>query len=314
MFLNMPGRSFRGPLPELNERELHYRSFLRRQVEVIAGDIGERHSFLKPKLDATAEHLLSAFRRMNLEPRELGYRVGGATYYNLEVEIPGDSLAHEVVVIGAHYDSAMGTPGANDNATGVAALLALAETFSDSQPQRTLRFVAFVNEEPDFFKSPLMGSLVYARECRERNESVLAMLSLETLGFYSDEPGSQKYPLRLLNLFYPSRANFLAFVADSRNRHLVRHSVSVFREGARLPSTGIAAPSWVQGVDWSDHWSFWQQGYPAIMVTDTAPLRYDLYHKAEDTPDRIDYDRLARAVFGLERVVDSLSNPKVLEK
>ena len=226
--------------------------------------------------------------------------------HNLAVEIPGSEKPREIVVVGAHYDSVEGSPGANDNATGVAAVLTLARSFAGKKPGRTLRFLAFVNEEPPYFQTPSMGSLVYARRCQERQENVVAMLSLETIGYYSDEPASQNYPAPL-GFFYSSKGNFVAFVGDTSSRSLVRTVVRTFRESGGFPSEGAATFGALPGVGWSDHWSLWQAGYSGVMLTDTAPYRYPYYHGALDRPDQIEYDRLARLVTGIRRVIAELA-------
>ncbi len=225
---------------------------------------------------------------------------------NIEVEVAGGSGAGEVVIIGAHYDSVLGAVGANDNGSGVAAVLELARLFRDARPARTVRFVAFVNEEPPFYRSEQMGSRIYARRSRERRDNIVAMLSLETIGYYSNEPGSQRYPFPL-RFFYPSTGNFLAFVANLGSRGLLHEALESFRRNAQFPSEGVAAPAFIPGVDWSDHWSFWQESYPALMVTDTAPYRYPHYHTLQDTPDKVDYERLARVVSGLHGMLSDLA-------
>jgi len=151
-----------------------------------------------------------------------------------------------------------------------------------------------------------MGSVRYARRSRERGENIVAMLSLETIGYYSDTPGSQHYPFPL-SLFYPSTGNFLAFVSNLKSRSLLHDAIATFRRHARFPSDGVAAPAAIPGVDWSDHGSFWAAGYPALMVNDTAPYRYPHYHRESDTPDKVDYERLARVVTGLAVVVRTLA-------
>jgi hypothetical protein len=152
-----------------------------------------------------------------------------------------------------------------------------------------------------------MGSVRYARRCRQRDEQIVAMLSLETIGYYSDAPGSQQYPFPF-GLLYPSEGNFIGFVGNVSSGDLVRTAIGAFRQHARFPSEGAAVPASIQGVGWSDHWSFWQVGYPGIMVTDTAPFRYPHYHRREDTPDKVDYARMARVVAGLEHVVTAFSD------
>ena len=185
-------------------------------------------------------------------------------------------------------------------------MLELARAFALKKPGRTLRFVEFVNEEPPFFQTPDMGSVVYAKRSRKAGEKIVAMLSLETMGYYSDEPGTQKYPFPL-NLVYPSSGNFIGFIGNIESGDLVRDAIASFRRNVQFPSEGAALPAQIPGVGWSDQWSFWQEGYPGIMVTDTAPYRYPYYHTAQDTADKINFDRLARVVAGLEKVISDLA-------
>lgn len=230
---------------------------------------------------------------------------GGAAVRNLIVEVPGARRPAEILVVGAHYDSVAGAPGANDNGSGVAAVLELARAAREWRPERTWRFALFVNEEPPFFQTGEMGSSVHARAAKARGEQIVAMYSLETIGFYSDAPGSQHYPFPF-SWFYPDRGDFLAFVANLASRALLHQTIAAFRAAAQFPSEGVAAPAWIPGVDWSDQWSFWREGYPALMITDTAPFRYPHYHTPQDTPDKVDYDRLARVVRGLGRTFRAL--------
>jgi hypothetical protein len=301
----MPGRSDRDTPPPMTEPEVLLRNALREDVEALATGIGERNASRYEALAAAADFLDESLEAMGYEVRRQRYEAQGKVFDNLEVEIRGRARPEEIVVVGGHYDSVPGSPGANDNATGAAAVLALARAFATIQPSRTLRFVEFVNEERPFAHTPLMGSVVYAERARARGERVVAMLSLETIGYYRDEPGSQRYP-SVLGWLYPSTGNFVGIVGNFSSRHLVRQTIGVFRRYARMPSEGGALPERLPGVGWSDHWAFWQAGYPAVMITDTALFRYPHYHTAEDTPDHIDYDRLARVVGGLERVVADL--------
>jgi hypothetical protein len=308
IMIRMPGKSFRGPLPPLTAEQVSLRDELRRHVEKLAGEIGERNAGYKPKsLAVAADYLESTFADAGFKVERQTFEAEREQCHNLIVEIPGGTKPEEIVVIGAHYDSVIGAPGADDNASGTAALLALVKLPRLQKPARTLRFVAFVNEEPPFFMTERMGSLVYARRCRARGEKVVAMLSLESLGYYSTDKGSQKYPFPV-GLFYPSRGDFVAFVGRTSDAALVRRCVKTFREQAQFPSEGGALPGALPGIGWSDHWAFWQAGYPALMATDTAPFRSPHYHTADDTPDKLDYDRFARAVDGLGKVVADLAN------
>jgi Zn-dependent M28 family amino/carboxypeptidase len=302
----MPGRSYRGPLPPATAEERRLAAELRGDVEKLAGEIGERHVMRRPAYETAADFIEASFRAAGWPVRREGFDDGEGTSWNLVAGKTGRAAPAEILVVGAHYDTVPGTPGANDNASGVAALLALARHFAGKETGRTLRLVAFANEEPGAFQTELMGSLVHARGCRARKENVVGMLSLETIGYYRDEPNSQKYPFPFDRL-YPSTGNFIGFIGNTASRRLVRQTIASFRQHARFPSEGAALPGWIEGVGWSDHWSFWQAGYPALMVTDTAPFRYPHYHRAEDTPDKLDYGRLARVVKGMEAVVAELA-------
>ncbi len=309
----IPGKSYYGPVPPLTEEQKLLKDQLHKDVVKLAEEIGDRNvSTEYGSLCKAADFIEESFVEAGYNVSRQGYEVGldglkGRECYNLEVEIIGTGKPDEIVVIGAHYDSLEGTTGANDNGSGVAALLAIAREFGDKHPVRTLRFVAFTNEEPPFFQSNNMGSLVYARRCSERNEKIVAMLSLETIGYYSDEEGSQGYPSGLMDFVFPTTGNFISFVANIKSRKLLGDVVGPFRQYAKFPSVAAFLPEDIVGVGWSDQWSFWQYGYPAIMVTDTAPFRYPYYHTREDTPDKINYDRFAYLVDMLEKVVTSLA-------
>lgn len=205
------------------------------------------------------------------------------------------------IVVGAHYDTVPGSPGADDNASGVAVLIELSQLLG-----ARIRCVAFANEEMPYFLGPEMGSWNWARRARERGERLAAMFSLEMLGYYDDAPGSQRYPFPL-GLLYPDRGNFIAFVGDLGAAGLVRRSARLFRKKTAFPSESLAAPSFIPGVSWSDHWSFRQHGFPAIMVTDTAFYRYPHYHLPSDTPDKLDYERMALVTTGLASMLDELA-------
>jgi Zn-dependent M28 family amino/carboxypeptidase len=206
--------------------------------------------------------------------------------------------------VGAHYDTVLGCPGADDNASGVTAVLAIARQMSGSRPERTVRFVAFANEEEPFFGEPRMGSAFHARRCRERGEEVVVMLSLETIAYYDDAPSSQSYPAPGLDLLYPTTGDFLSFVGNTASRRWVRDAVRAFRDSTSFPCEGAALPAAIPGVAWSDQLSFWDQGYPALMATDTAPFRNPHYHTPRDRPETLDYERFARATEGLQRVIE----------
>ncbi len=301
--IKMPGKNVSMATP-LSTEEVALREELRADVQKLAGEIGERNMWHYAELNAAADFIEDSFSRAGLLPRRDSYEIRGRSCHNIEAEIRG--ARPEIILIGAHYDSVLGSPGANDNATGVAATLALARRFAGKQTEHTLRFVAFVNEEPPYFVSGEMGSLHYAKGCKARGDKISAMISLETIGYFSDAPNSQVYPSKVLGAFYPKVGNFIGLVSNLRSQPLLRHVISLFREHARIPSEGAALPWFVPGVSWSDQWSFWKNGYLGIMVTDTAPFRYPYYHSANDTPDKLDYDRFTLVVSGMKRVIEEM--------
>jgi Zn-dependent M28 family amino/carboxypeptidase len=303
----MPLRPFEGPLPALSAPQAELAGRLADHVKYLSATIGERNVDPVGSLQSTIDYLRKNLVDAGYAAREQTYNLRGDAVSNVEAELVGTSSTEGIVVVGAHYDTVEGTVGADDNASGVAATLELARLLRTSKLRRTIRFVFFVNEEPPYFQTDEMGSLVYAQKLRRDAVPVSAMISLEMLGFYSDAAGSQKYPPPL-SLFYPNRGDFIGFVGNSESRCLVRKATRMFRESASFPSEGLAAPGSWPGVGWSDHWSFWQQGYPAIMVTDTALFRNPYYHSHRDTADRLDFGRMARVVDGVGKVIVSLAN------
>jgi Zn-dependent M28 family amino/carboxypeptidase len=305
--VRMPGVSFAGPLPPLSPAERALAVELRDHVTALAGAIGERSRRRYPAAQHAARYVERALRDLGYDVVMQEYEARGQRHRNLAATVPGTTLPQEIVLVGAHYDTAEDAPGADDNASGVAGVLALARELRASPAARTIRFVAFATEEPPWFPTADMGSRHYADAARARGDSIVAMLAVESIGYFDVEPGSQKYPFPL-NLAYPDRADFIGFVANLRSSGLLRRAIATFRAHAALPSQGAAAPWWVPGVWWSDHWPFWRQGYRAIMVTGTAPYRNPFYHTPHDTPDKLDYGRMARVVDGLAAVIRDLAD------
>jgi hypothetical protein len=309
--VHMPGETGRGVLPPLTPAQVELRQRLERHVRELAGRIGERNSVHYEALEAAAAYI-------ERELAALGYTVaaqrwtsaGGQAFRNLEVTLPGRGRAPEVVVVGAHYDSNRGTPGADDNASGVAAMIELARVLradgTGAHP-RTIRFVAFANEELPFFGTADQGARRYVAAMKDRGDDVRSMLSIETIGYYATGPRTQLYP-KPLNWFYPDTGNFIGFVGNLSSRALVHEAIAAFRRHTPFPSHGAAAPASIPGVGWSDHEAFWAAGIPAVMITDTAPFRNPYYHTRGDTPDRIDYERMTRVVDGLVAVVTELAS------
>jgi Zn-dependent M28 family amino/carboxypeptidase len=272
-------------------------------VETLAGRIGERNVWRYAALQRAAAYITEDFRSSGYMPAVQEYEVQSVRVQNIEAVLAGSTEPTQAVVIGAHYDTVPGCPGANDNGTGIAAVLELARRFAGRRRRRTIRFAAFVNEEPPFFQTAAMGSWVYANEAKRRGDRITGMMSLETMGYYSDQPNTQTYPIAPLALLYPNTGNFIGFVSNIGSARLLRKAQRAFKARTSFPVRGGAVPAAIPGIGWSDHWSFWQAGYPAIMVTDTAPYRYPWYHTPHDTPDKICLNHLAEVVDGLEHVV-----------
>ena len=286
MMTAMPGRSHTGALPPLTPQEEALAARLEEHVRRLAGT--QRNT----DLEGPARYVEAAF---GAGARSQYFESGGHKVRNV-------ALGAGPIVVGAHYDSVPGSPGADDNASGVAVLIELARLHAGAGG---IQFVAFANEEMPYFMSREMGSFHAAAQARSHGEKVRAMLSLEMLGYYRDAPGSQQYPFPL-GYFYPERGDFVAFVGDLGARSLIRKSIKAFRAHSRFPSEGVAAPGFVPGVTWSDHWSYRSHGFPAIMVTDTAFYRYPHYHLPSDTPEKLDYQRMARVTLGLSAMLREL--------
>jgi Peptidase family M28 len=306
LMLHVPGRPYRGPLPPLTAEESDLAERLRRHVEAIASRPHNVRHYAE--LERAAAYIEDALKSLGYAISPQPYAVDGRMVRNIAAALPSRvAEGAAAVVVGAHYDSAGDAPGANDNGSGAAALLELARLLRDLGPARhELQLVFFVNEEPPYFGTEDMGSWRYARLLAERRQPVRAMLSLETLGAYSDAAGSQRYPAPF-GLVFPSTANFIAFVGTPRARPLVHEAIGSFRRHTQFPTIGGVAPAVVPGIDWSDHWAFGQFGFPGIMVTDTAFYRYPHYHRPSDTPDKLDYERLARVTKGLDRLIRDLA-------
>jgi hypothetical protein len=304
---SMPGESHRGPLAPARDAERDLASRLRAHVIAVAS---EEHNVWRPAaLERSARYLEATLTGYGHAVSRQEFMAEGVKVRNLEVSIrDGTADAPKLVVVGAHYDSARGAVGANDNGSGAAAVLELARLLREFRPANgtEIRLVLYVNEELPLSRTEQMGSVVHADALARAGKQVVAMLSLETIGYYSDAPGSQRYPPPLSAL-YPSVGDFIGFVGNWRSRKLVRRSVASFRTHAAFPSEGGAFPDLIDDAGRSDHWAYWQHGWPALMVTDTAPFRYPHYHTPADTPDKIDYERTARVVLGIEAVVRDLA-------
>ena len=270
---------------------------LRQHVDQLAGKIGERNVYRPAALHAAQEYIHGVWSNQGYRVEAQAHWTAGLRCANLEITRQGED-EDAILVIGAHYDTVARSPGADDNASGVAALLELAQLIAESRPRCTLRLVAFVNEESPFFFTRQQGSRIYAHAAQLRGDPIRFMLSLEMLGYYRDAPGSQRYP-PMFGRFYPDTANFIALVSNLRSRQEMQRVAGIFRAVCDFPLEQLATFSWIPGVAWSDHSSFWREGYRAMMLTDTAFFRNPHYHAVTDRPVTLDYRRMSVVTRGL---------------
>ncbi len=278
---------------------------LQAHVRALSETLHPRDSEHPENLERAAHYLEVSLRGAGGRVASAPFEVHGERYRNVVASFGPDTA--ERIVVGAHYDAAAGTPGADDNASGVAGLLELAQSLGARPPALRVDLVAFTLEEPPFFGTEHMGSAVYARALRATGAKVRAMVSLEMLGSFSDVRGSQGFPAPGLQLLYPDTGNFITVVGTLGQEALVWRLKAGMRAAGGIPVEGIVAPRSLAGVDYSDHASFWDQGYPAAMVTDTAFLRNPRYHQASDTWDTLDYPRMAQVVQALHCAVERLA-------
>jgi hypothetical protein len=309
--VSMPGKSYQGTFVELTQEEKLLRERLKKTVVDLSITIGERSINKFDGMQSAMRYIADSFEHNDYKLERQTIFFDGKPMSNYVAEKKGAKFPNKIIIIGAHYDTVPGSPGADDNATGIAALLELARMFSKIDSPLTLRFIAFANEEHPGGTWESTGSYAYAANCKKHQEDIVAMLSLEMLGFYTEDEGSQNYP-EPFDLFYPRVANFIAFVGNSSSKKLVQESVATFRNSVKFPCEGLAAPESISDAGRSDHRSFWQFGYPAMMVTDTSNFRYKHYHSAEDTPDKLDFERFTRVVWGLTHLITRLAEGRVI--
>ena len=298
-----PRQPFMGPLAPLGAEEKALAQRLQIHVTAVASEPHNLDHY--EALEAAARYIETALSGFGLTPRAQIFTVAGKPVRNIEVvwEPPGATPSTPTIVVGAHYDSADDVPGANDNGSGVAAALELAHTLAALKPaSHRLRLALWVNEEQPYGKTPDMGSWQHAKVLKERGENIIGMIALETIGYFSDEPNSQEFPPPF-GLIYPNTGNFIAFVGLPGSRAFLHRALAVYRRHAQFPSIGGVAPGFLEGIDLSDHWAFHHFGFPAMMVTDTAPFRNPYYHEPDDLPENVDYESLARVTLGLEKML-----------
>ena len=279
---------------------------LKSHVIFLSEKIGERNYLDTEKLDKAADYIEEKFHSYKCDVKRQSFKAENKTYYNIEAEVKGTSDKDKIIVIGAHYDTVIGTPGADDNASGVAGILELARLVSEKPLPYTIRLVAFALEEPPFFRTKNMGSYVYAESLKKEGLKIEGMVSLEMIGYFCDKDGCQYYPLPFFRWFYPKKGNFLSFVGDIGSRKFTLKMKKAFQKSSSLPVESLNTISLVPGVDLSDHLSFWRFGYPAFMITDTAFYRNPHYHAHSDTAEKLDYKKMAEFVEGLYKALEAV--------
>jgi len=281
---------------------------LKRHTKVLSQDIGERNFLQYQNLERASNYIKQEFKSYGYSPEEQIYYLKGKPYRNIIATKKGEVLSGEIIIVCAHYDSVIGSPGADDNASGVAGLLELSRALSKDNLNKTLKFIAFTNEEPPLFMTKDMGSFRYAESAKRRGDNILGVVCLESIGYYSDKKGSQSYPFAL-SLFYPDKGNFIALASNLPSRRLLKRIVREFKEASRFPLEYLVAPAFfAPAISFSDHWSFWKFGYKAVMVTDTAFYRNASYHTLADTYEKLDYASMSEVVTGLSGVIKTLLN------
>lgn len=274
---------------------------LEQMVRKLAVEFPDRTFDNTPRLEGAAIYVESQLSALGFAVESQRFEAQGRSYRNLVVKLGPDT--QDVLVVGAHYDVAGEQPGADDNASGVAGLIELARLLKGQELRQRVELVAYANEEPPFFRTPYMGSAIHAKALKTTGRRASLMLSLECIGYFSDEPGSQQHPLRLLNAIYPTTGNFISLVGFYQDGEVSRQVKTAMQSTSGLPVYSINAPGFVVGVDFSDHLNYWNEGFVGMMVTDTAFYRNKAYHTPQDTADRLDYRRMAQVVDGVRAAV-----------
>jgi Zn-dependent M28 family amino/carboxypeptidase len=276
---------------------------LERHVRTIVNDFAPRDHTSITQLSTASEYIRSEFAKHSRDVEFQNFSASNRDYRNVIARFGPDTK--DIIVIGAHYDSFGKLPAADDNASGVAGLIELARMIANSKLNKRVELVAYTLEEPPYFRTEFMGSAIHAKSVKTAGKQVSMMLSLECIGYFSDEPNSQKFPISALGAIYPTTGNFIALVGHYRDGALSRRVRETMRTATSLPVHSINAPSLVTGIDFSDHLNYWNEGFVGMMVTDTAFMRNPNYHTAEDTPEKLDYKRMADVVRAVSAVVIS---------
>lgn len=278
---------------------------LRSHVVMLSETFAPRNYKRIWNLNKCADYISQQFEAAGADVSEQTYEVEGREYRNIIACFGPETDSR--IVIGAHYDSYQDTPGADDNASGTAGLIELARLFGKAELKQRIELVAFTLEEPPFFRTGNMGSARHAYALRMDDVEVELMICLEMIGYFSDEPGSQIFPSAMLKMIYPDTGNYIAVIGSMGERRQAKFFKEIMRGATDLPVESMCAPKDFPGLDFSDHLSYWKNGYKALMITDTAFMRNGRYHGSADTADTLDYDRMAKVVLGVYEAVMEMS-------
>lgn len=289
-----------GSLPDSPPHKINVdTNLLKTDVVYLADTCYPRNFDNQDMLNKAADYIQNRLEKLGYETETQEYLAKKVPHKNIIARI--GPKTDEVVVVGAHYDVCGDQPGADDNASAVAGLLALAELFKkhEDQLKYQIELVAFSLEEPPFFRSEKMGSFVHAKSLKDAGVKVKAMVCLEMIGYFVDTPKSQSYPVGSMKAIYPSRGNFIAVVGKLGQGKITRHFKKYMKSGSNIPVSSINAPAGIPGIDFSDHRNYWHHDYPAVMITDTSFYRNKNYHEKTDTPDTLDYTKMGEVVKGV---------------
>jgi Zn-dependent M28 family amino/carboxypeptidase len=297
---SVPGENIRN-MPSVNK------SNLVKDVKFLTSLQPARNFYNLTSLNKAAEYIKKEFEKSGLQVNEQKFNVDGKEYKNLVCSVGPDS-SPERIVIGAHYDVAGDQPGADDNASGVAGLLEIARLLHSEKPQlkQKIELVAFTLEEPPMFGGPQMGSAIHARALSGAGVKLRAMISLEMIGYFSEEKNSQDYPVAALQLLYPSVGNFIGVVGKMGQEKITGEIKDYMSRGSEIDVQSLNAPPFMPGTDLSDHRNYWDYGYNAVMITDTSFYRNHNYHEKTDTIETLNFVKMAEVVKGVYHALVNL--------
>ena len=297
--------SMTGEPPEAHRPQITHNLY--RHVEVLSREIGSRSVHECGKLKQAQTYIETCLREYGMAGEAQDYTVNGKTYSNVVVTLPGTKNPPQTIVIGAHYDTVADTPGADDNASAVSLLLEICRALRGYSPDNTVKLVFFTLEEPPVYDTRNMGSYVFARDAKERDEDIKLMICLEMIGYYNHRGKGQEFPLPLMNLFYSPVPDFVLVIGDIASRKMVLLTGDTIGRASGLRVETLAVPQFFSGIKLSDHSSFWKNGYRAIMITDTAFYRNPNYHTSGDTIDTLDFNKMTALCEGMVQTVRAIS-------